>query len=170
VTLPRLARSGGRAAPPEAGPARLLRSGIQALAALAALGVAAELASLRHWQGSQLIAWIALGANLLALLLVAAGPRRAGVLVARALAAIVVASALYGVWVHVKANYDTAPLDAVFGTRWPTLSEPERWWAAANGEAGPAPPLAPLVLAQVALTILLATVHHPALDIRDHTD
>ena len=39
---------------------------------------------------------------------------------------------------------------------------PGHWWAAASGQVGPAPLLAPAVLAQIGLCVLLACWAHPA--------
>jgi hypothetical protein len=82
--------------------------------------------------------------------------------VARAVALTVVVVAAFGIFEHVKANYDARPLDRRFSTRWQTMSEPSRWWAAASGGVGPSPALAPAVLAQAAACLALATAHHPA--------
>jgi hypothetical protein len=43
------------------------------------------------------------------------------------------------------------------------MSEGARWWAALSKTVGPAPPIAPGVLAQASLALLLSTIRHPAL-------
>ena len=63
----------------------------------------------------------------------------------------------FGIFEHVKANYDAGPLDRRYAARWETMSEPSRWWTAASGGVGPSPPLAPAVMAQAALCLALAT-------------
>lgn len=61
-----------------------------------------------------------------------------------------------GVVAHVVANHGTAPLDFRYAERWDGMTALARWWVAASGRAGGSPPLAPLVLAQSALCLLLA--------------
>ena len=77
--------------------------------------------------------------------------------------AVILASA-FGVLKHVQANYDTAPLDRVYGPKWDAMSALDRWWAAASGGVGPAPTLAAGIMVQAALCLLLATLRHPAMD------
>ena len=72
--------------------------------------------------------------------------------------------ALAGVALHALANVDAGPLDRVFATRWSTMSPIEQWWEALTGGVGPAPVLAPGVLAEVSLALAIATIRHPALE------
>jgi hypothetical protein len=140
-----------------------LRRGLLALAAAATAGTAVELAMLRHWQSAaQLTPWAALAALTTGILVLVRRPSARGVQAARVLAAVVLIAAVLGVVVHVMANYDAGPLDFRYAARWPTMTGPARWWAALTESVGPAPTLAPGVLAQAALCLLLATLHHPA--------
>jgi hypothetical protein len=75
----------------------------------------------------------------------------------------VILSAVLGIWTNVYANYDAAPLDQRYSESWDSLSEATRWWLALSKTVGPSPPLAPGALAQAGLSLLLATLHHPAL-------
>jgi hypothetical protein len=78
--------------------------------------------------------------------------------VARVLAVLVLAASVYGVVQHVVVNYESGALDAAYGQEWESLPVPQRWWYALTKTVGPAPPLAPGVLGQAALLLLLATM------------
>ncbi|MEW6583107.1 MAG: hypothetical protein AB1416_10145 [Actinomycetota bacterium] len=144
--------------------AEVLRWSLVGLAALAVAGTAVELATLRHWNGGlQLVPWVGVAVLTALAALLAVRPGRMAVRVVRVGAAAVLALSAFGVLQHVRANYDTAPLDRDYGPRWDAMSEAARWWAAATGGVGPAPSLAAGVLAQAALCLLLATLRHPAL-------
>ena len=144
-----------------------MRRGLLALCGAGVLGTAVELAMLRHWTSAvQLVPWTALPPLGVALGALAVRPGRTTVRAARAVALTVVLVAAFGIFEHVKANYDAGPLDRRYSTRWETMSEPSRWWAAAAGSVGPSPALAPAVLAQAAACLALATAHHPAADPR----
>lgn len=148
----------------EAGEARSLRFALLGLAALGLAGTAIELVLERHWDGAiQLIPWPFLATGLAALALLLAAPSRSTVLVARVLATALFVGAAVGIWRHVAANYDAGFLDFRYAERWPTMSGLDRWWHAATKTVGPAPVLAPGVLAQVGLCLLFATIRHPAL-------
>jgi hypothetical protein len=138
-----------------------VRRGLVALTVVAILAAAFELASERHWNGlEQLIPWVALGVLAVAttaLLL----PGRGGVLTARVLAVLVLAASIYGVLDHVLVNYNSGALDQRYADTWSTLPGLERWWLAVTKSVGPAPTLAPGVLGQAALLLLLATVAGP---------
>jgi hypothetical protein len=145
-------------------PAALLRRGLLWIAALSTVGIAAELGVARHWtQPIQLVAWGAVAALAVAIALLARTPSPRNVRFAQALAVVVVLSGLLGVWEHVYANYDAAPLDFRYADTWDSLPEATRWWLAATKSVGPSPPLASGALAQAALCVLLATLRHPAL-------
>lgn len=142
----------------------VLRRGFVALSALSVVATAVELALIRHWDSTiQLIPWLALAAMAVAVVLVLGRPGRRRVQVVRVLALAVVLTATVGVFEHVKANYDAAPLDFRYTAKWPTMSAGSRWWAAATQSVGPSPTLAPGVLAQAALCLLFATLGHPGL-------
>jgi hypothetical protein len=72
-------------------------------------------------------------------------------------------ASLWGIFEHVEANYDAAPLDFNYANTWDTLPETTRWWLALSKSVGPSPPLAPGALAQAGLCVLLASLRHPAL-------
>jgi hypothetical protein len=141
-----------------------LRRGLLWLGALTSTGIGVELAVERHWtQPIQLVAWVALGIVVVALAVVAWRPSRRGVRLAQILAALVIFGTLWGIWEHVAANYEAAPLDFNYATTWDSLPETTRWWLALSKTVGPSPPLAPGALAQVGLCVLLATLRHPSL-------
>lgn len=142
----------------------LLRGGLLWLAGLTTLGLAVELAAERHWtQPIQLVAWVAVGAVSIAVVLLAWSPSRRRVRLAQILAVMVVLSAVLGIWEHVYANYDSGALDRRYSESWDSLAEPVRWWLALSKSVGPSPPLAPGALAQAGLSVLLVTLRHPAL-------
>lgn len=144
--------------------ARRLRAGLLGIAALGILGTAVELWSLHHWESpEQLIPWVVLGLLGLAVLAVAVRPARLVVRGGLALAAGAVGAGVYGIIDHVSSNLAAGPLDRDYGSRWATMGTLDRWWAAATGKVGPAPMLAPGVLAQVGLCLLLVCATHPGL-------
>jgi hypothetical protein len=143
------------------------RAALSVLAAVILAGTATELAIDRHWQDvEQLIPWGCLVVAGAALALLSARPSPRRVWLSRGLATLVLVFAAVGVWRHVAANYDTAPLDQEFEARWGQMPELQRWWAASSGAVGPAPPLAPGVLGQAAVCILLASVGAASPDCR----
>lgn len=143
--------------------AATLRAGVLVLAAAATAGTAIELATERHWNGAvQLIPWFALAALVAAWALTAWRPRRASLGAARVLAAVVLLTSLYGIWEHIESNLNAGWLDAVYAAGWQSLGNGTRWWYAITKTVGAAPPLAPGILAQAALLVLLATWRHPA--------
>lgn len=138
--------------------ALLVRRGLVALTVVGILAAAFELASERHWNGiEQLIPWIAL-----AVLTVAVGllfvPAGRGVPAARVLAVVVLGASVYGVLDHVLVNYESGPLDQRYSASWDTLPVLERGWLAVTKTVGPAPTLAPGVLGQSALLLVLASI------------
>jgi hypothetical protein len=136
----------------------LVRRGLVALTAIGVLATAFELATERHWNGiEQLVPWIALAvlAVALALLLVPGGR---GVPAARLLAVLVLGAATYGVVDHVLVNYESGALDQRYSESWETLPTVQQWWLAVTKTVGPAPTLAPGVLGQSALLLVLASV------------
>jgi hypothetical protein len=135
------------------------------------LAIAFELASARHWTSAvQLVPWVALGLIASALALVAARPSRARLHAARAVGGVVLLAAVYGVIMHVKANYDAGPLDGTYGPRWDAAAAVTRVRWAFMETVGPSPALAPAALAQVALLVLLATFRHPRLRVAAEID
>jgi hypothetical protein len=83
--------------------------------------------------------------------------------VVRFIALVAALSGVYGLYIHVKANYDAAILDYHFTERWPHMSLLSKLWAASTGQVGPSPVMAPAVLSQCAVCLALATFRHPSL-------
>lgn len=133
----------------------------RALLALTAAGIVTttfELASERHWNGfEQLIPWVA-SAVLTVAFILACTARRAAHLLARALALLVMGASLYGVVDHAAVNHHSGPLDQRYADSWGSMPVPQQWWYAVTKTVGPAPILAPGVLAQSALLLILAGV------------
>jgi hypothetical protein len=142
----------------------LLRRGVLGLATLGIVGTGIELVFLRHWQNVlQVIAWPAIIALGLALTLLVRKPRPRGIKVARGIAAVVVLFAGLGISLHFYVNLNAGPLDRDYGPRWEQMTSFDQWTAAITGDVGPAPMLAPGVLAEISLALLLASMRHPAL-------
>ncbi|MGP3918742.1 hypothetical protein [Nonomuraea sp. 10N515B] len=132
-----------------------LRLGLLALVAIGIAGAVFELAFERHWGNlTQLIPWAALALLTLALVMLAFGDSPRTVSLIRVLATVVLLTAAYGVFVHISVNYGAGGSDA----EWSTLSPLSQWWYAATKTVGFAPPLAPGMLAQSALMLLLASL------------
>jgi hypothetical protein len=131
-----------------------LRFGLLALVAIGIAGAAFELAFERHWESmTQMIPWVALVLLTVALAMLAFGGSRT-VTVVRVVALVVLLTAAYGVFVHISVNYGAGGSDS----EWSTLSPLTQWWYAATKTVGFAPPLAPGMLAQSALMLLLASL------------
>lgn len=146
--------------PQDRGP--FFRAAIALLAFGIIAGTALDLAFARHWQSlEQGIAWGGLALALVALCLARVRPSATRVWASRVLAALVLIVSLVGMWWHVVANYEAAPLDFRFETRWAQMPPLEQWWAASTGAVGPSPALAPAVLAQAAVCVILAGVGVP---------
>ena len=112
---------------------------------------------------TQLIPWLVLAVLGIGVLIVAFGPSRQMLRVVRTVALIAALSGVYGLYIHVKANYDAALLDFHFTDRWPHMSLMSKLWAAGSGQVGPSPVMAPAVLSQCAVCLALATLRHPKL-------
>lgn len=139
--------------------ALLFRRAFLTLAAAGVAGTALELAMIRHW-GSlvMLIPWAVLAALAAGIAVAAFRPSPRALRAVRWLAVVVAATAVFGVVRHVTGNYDAGPLDADYETRWVTMSALSRWWAAFTQSVGPSPIVAPLILAQSAACLWLATL------------
>jgi hypothetical protein len=138
--------------------AALVRRGLYALTVIGIVATAFELATVRHWLSlEQLIPWVALvvlaTATVLALL-----PVRWGRIAAESLALLVLSASVYGVIDHAVVNYNSGPLDQRFAESWDSLSPTQRWWYAITKTVGPAPTLAPGILGQTAVLLLLASL------------
>ena len=145
--------------------AGLLRRSLVALAAIGGVGTGLELVLLRHWDNElEVIPFAALAVLGVAMLVLIRRPGRRSVLAARWLAAGVAVAGAIGVFIHVRSNYEVAPLDFRYTASWPTTAEPIRWLLAATDTVGPSPTLAPAALTFAAFCLLAATLHHPALD------
>ncbi len=136
-----------------------MRRGLLALAGATIVGTAAELATLRHWDGlEQLIPWgclIAIGVVYTAYLL---RPGRGCTRLARIASSALIAASAYGIWEHLAANRKAGALDRKWGAVWSQLSTLQQFRRALDGSVGPSPLLAPGALATVAILILLATI------------
>ena len=142
----------------------LIRIGLFGLTVIGILATAFELASERHWNSpEQLIPWVALAVLGLATLL-ALVPSATARWVARALAVAVLGASIYGVLDHIAVNHDSGFLDQRYADVWASLSPVRQWWYAATKTVGPAPTLAPGMLGQTALLLLLAGFVRPARD------
>lgn len=137
----------------------IVRRGLLALVLISIMGAALELAAERHWQTlEQLLPWGALALLTLALAMLAIDRPQGAVSTVRVLALAVLLVAAFGVYAHVSANYDAGLLDQRYADTWDALSPLTRWWYAVSKSVGAAPPLAPGMLAQSALLLLLATL------------
>jgi hypothetical protein len=136
----------------------LVRRGLVALTVIGVLAAAFELATERHWNGiEQLVPWIALAILAVAVtLLLIPGGR--GVPAARVLAVLVLGASVYGVVDHVLVNYESGAIDQRYAESWDTLPALQQWRLAMTKTVGPAPTLAPGVLGQPALLLLLACI------------
>ena len=140
---------------------RLVRSGLLALTVIGIAATAFELASERHWNGlEQYVPWLALILLLVATVLVLL-PGDRGTTAARVLALVVLGASAYGVVDHVLVNLQAGEFDQRFAATWESLPLVEQVLYAITKTVGPAPTLAPGVLAQVALLLHLATVCPP---------
>jgi hypothetical protein len=139
----------------------LVYRGLLALVVISLAATGSELATERHWATAvQLVPWVALGVLIVATALLAA--RRPGAArVVRALAVLVLLTSAYGIVQHVVVNYDAGALDASYGQGWDSVPVAARLWYAVTKSVGPAPPLAPGVLGQAALMVLLASFVRP---------
>ncbi|GAA4226886.1 putative membrane protein [Streptosporangium album] len=137
----------------------MLRLGLIGLTVLSLLGIAVELATERHWKNvEQLFPWGALVLLVIGVVLLVRGGSPKAVLVVRVLSSVVLLVALFGVYAHVAANYDTGFLDQRYAGTWENLPMISRLWYALTKSVGPAPPFAPGALAQAALLLLLTTL------------
>ena len=150
--------------------ATILRRSMLALAAAGVVATTVELATLRHWTTTtQLIPWVVLGVLAVGVAALIVFPSRQIIRVVRVIAFLAILSGLYGLFIHVKANYDAAILDYHFTDRWPNMSLVSRVWAASTGQVGPSPVMAPAVLSQVAVCLALATLRHPRLALTEES-
>ena len=141
----------------------LLRKGLLAITGLGVVGIVSELIFLRHWEEPlQLVALAAAAVLGVALLMVAFGGTGL-VKLGRALAVAVFVASAIGVAVHVNVNLEEASNPENWGDAWNSLSPLQQLWEATTGGTGDIPALAPASLAQTALALLLATIHHPKL-------
>ncbi len=139
----------------------LVRHGLVALTVIGIGATAFELAIERHWNGlEQLVPWLALAVLAVATaLLLVAGER--GTTATRVLALVVLGASIYGAIDHILVNLNAGELDQRFSSTWDSLPVLERAWYAVTKTVGPAPTLAPGVLGQSALLLLLATLCYP---------
>lgn len=139
------------------------RRALLLLAAATAAGTAVELAMHRHWNGTeQIISWVTLAIVAAAVVLAGVRPGRPATLIGRSVALVAVVSGAFGAYEHAASNYHAGPLDFRYTDRWPSMSEPSRWWAAVSGEVGPSPPLAPGILALAGACLFFALMGRTA--------
>jgi hypothetical protein len=144
--------------------ATLLRRGVLGLVAVGIVGTTVELVFLRHWStATETIVWPVMLALAVAFAAMLARPSARIVQPVRVVAFVAAAFAIVGIGFHVVENLDAGPLDRAYAARWDTMPAVEQWFDAITGAVGPAPTLAPGVLAEMGLALLLATVRHPAL-------
>lgn len=147
----------------ERGAASVLRRALLVLSAIALAGTTVELVIGRHWDGlTQVIPFAAITVATIALSMIATARSRTSLRIAQGLCAVVLIASALGVWKHVAGNEESGSLDQRFAATWESTPAPRRWWLAVSGGVGPAPPLAPGVLAETALMLLAATLRHPA--------
>jgi hypothetical protein len=128
------------------------------LTAVGIVGTAIELVTIRHWHGMmQLIPWATLALLTVGLVLLSRTPSPTTARIVGVIALVSAAAGLFGVFEHIWQNYGAAPLDFRYATRWTSMSETSRWWAAANGSVGPSPVLAPAILTQTAVLLGLTS-------------
>jgi hypothetical protein len=133
-----------------------VRRSLLALTGIGILATAFELITERHWNGlEQLIPWFALAVLAVAVVLTVL-PGRGTQTLARVLVVLVLGASVYGVIDHVAVNYNSGALDQRFAESWDSLPAVQRFWYAFTKRVGPSPPLAPGVLAQTALLLLMA--------------
>ena len=149
----------------EGGAAGLLRRAFLVLTGIALLGTTIELVIGRHWDSAvQLIPFAVIAVAAATLWLVANAESGGRLRLARGLSIAVLAASAFGVWEHVEGNQEAGALDQRTAATWESTPTIQRWWLAASGGVGPAPPLAPGVLAQAGLMLLAATLRHPAVE------
>lgn len=145
---------------PDAVVAHRLRTALLLLAGAVALGALAELAMLRHWSDvQQLVPWVL--AALVGLAAAALLGRRTPswvVYAARAVGVIAALGSGYGVLIHILSNFEAGPLDFRYADRWEQLPMVQQIWLAATGGVGPAPALAPGMVALGGVCLLLGTL------------
>jgi hypothetical protein len=83
-------------------------------------------------------------------------PGRGARVLVRVLILAVLGASIYGILDHIAVNANSGPLDARYADTWDSLPATTRWWHAVTKQVGPAPTLAPGVLAQTALLLFLA--------------
>lgn len=111
--------------------------------------------------GELVIPFATLGVLAVAIVLVARRPNPRSLMAARAMTTAALVTSAIGVFIHVRANHEAAPLDFRYTDSWPTTPEPIRWLLAATDTVGPSPTLAPAAIAFMALALLVATIRHP---------
>ncbi|WP_336204175.1 hypothetical protein [Nonomuraea sp. LPB2021202275-12-8] len=130
-----------------------MRRALAALTAVGILGAAFELFAERHWRSpQQLIPWVALALLAVAVLLLLLRDSPGLITAVRVIAVVVLLASAFGVYAHVSAN-------VAMGSPDPGIAG---YWQALTKTVGSAPPLAPGMLGQSALLLLLATLAGPA--------
>lgn len=127
------------------------------------MGTAVELATLRHWKGTeQKVPWVVLALTAVVITLHAARRTRVSALLTRWWGLLAAGASAFGVYEHVHSNWSTGALSAQYSQTWDSLPAAEQWWLAASGAVGGSPPLAPGFLALSAVCLALSTVDWPS--------
>jgi hypothetical protein len=138
--------------------ALLMRRALVALTAIGIFGAAFELFAERHWRSpQQLVPWAALALLAVAVLLLLLKESPGLTRTIRVIAGAVLLAATFGVYAHVSANFTMGAFDQSLDGTWAGMSVVSQYWYALTKAVGTAPPLAPGMLAQAALLVLLAT-------------
>ncbi|GGP08283.1 hypothetical protein GCM10012278_39380 [Nonomuraea glycinis] len=138
--------------------ATFMRRALAALTAIAVLGAAFELFAERHWRSpQQLVPWAALALLAVAAVLLLLKESRGLTRTIRVIAGAVLLASAIGVYAHVSANFTMGSFDQSLDGTWAGMSVVSQYWYALTKAVGNAPPLAPGMLAQAALLVLLAT-------------
>lgn len=142
--------------------ATLMRRALAALTAIGISGAAFELFAERHWRSpQQLIPWAALALLAVAVLLLLLRESPGLTRTSRVIAGVVLLAATVGVYAHVSANFTMGSFDQSLDRTWAGMPVVSQYWYALTKAVGNAPPLAPGMLAQAALLVLLATFTGP---------
>ncbi|MGN9780335.1 hypothetical protein ACTMTF_02830 [Nonomuraea sp. ZG12] len=138
--------------------AALMRRALAALTAIGIFGAAFELFAERHWRSpQQLVPWVAVTLLAVAVLLLLLKESPGVTRTIRVIAGLVLLASAFGVYAHVAANFTMGSFDQSLDETWAGLSVVTQYWYALTKSVGSAPPLAPGMLAQAALLVLLAT-------------
>ncbi|MDO5503900.1 MAG: hypothetical protein Q4G67_12065, partial [Actinomycetia bacterium] len=124
------------------------------LATAVAVGGLVELATIRHWEGLQLIPWFVLAIVAVVGVVALDAPP----LLTRLVGTIAILGGALGVLQHLLGNLALGPHLPEYADAWPSASVLEQWWLAASGAVGAAPPLAPGLVAISGALLLISSI------------